>query len=424
MNFSDTISLSFRTIRSNKLRTGITVAIIALGIASLVGINTAIEAMTQKFTESFSAMGANGFSLRYRQMWRMQNNQGAKKEKKGQKKEKQSNQNKPITKEQAEQFKQLFKFPSQVGLSIFGTNNATVNFENKKTNPTVRVSGGDDNYVDLNGYKIATGRNLNNLDVESGRNVCILGKDVATTLFGESKDRALEKIVRINNIPFRVVAVLDEKGSTLGFSWDNAVITSYNNVRRFFSSGSNTSFSIGIKLADVKLLDAAMGEAEGTFRAVRKLTTTESNNFLIDKSDSFVDMLLKNLRWLTVSAVVIGFITLMGAAIGLMNIMLVAVTERTKEVGLIKAIGGKQSNVRHQFLLESVIISLLGAAFGIFFGVLLGNGVGMLMHTGFIVPWLWVLLGIGICSLVGLAAGLYPAFKASRLNPIEALRYE
>jgi putative ABC transport system permease protein len=424
MNFSDTISLSFRTIRSNKLRTGITVAIIALGIASLVGINTAIEAMTQKFTESFSAMGANGFSLRYRQMWRMQNNQGAKKEKKGQKKEKQSNQNKPITKEQAEQFKQLFKFPSQVGLSIFGTNNATVNFENKKTNPTVRVSGGDDNYVDLNGYKIATGRNLNNLDVESGRNVCILGKDVATTLFGESKDRALEKIVRINNIPFRVVAVLDEKGSTLGFSWDNAVITSYNNVRRFFSNGANTSFSIGIKLADVKLLDAAMGEAEGTFRAVRKLTTTESNNFLIDKSDSFVDMLLKNLRWLTVSAVVIGFITLMGAAIGLMNIMLVAVTERTKEVGLVKAIGGKQRNVRHQFLLESVIISLLGAAFGIFFGVLLGNGVGMLMHTGFIVPWLWVLLGIGICSLVGLAAGVYPAFKASRLNPIEALRYE
>ncbi len=424
MNFSDTISLSFRTIRSNKLRTGITVAIIALGIASLVGINTAIEAMTQKFTESFSAMGANGFSLRYRQMWRMQNNQGAKKEKKGQKKEKQSNQNKPITKEQAELFKQLFKFPSQVGLSIFGTNNATVNFENKKTNPTVRVSGGDDNYVDLNGYKIAAGRNLNSLDVESGRNVCILGKDVATTLFGESKERALEKIVRINNIPFRVVAVLDEKGSTLGFSWDNAVITSYNNVRRFFSSGSNTSFSIGIKLADVKLLDAAMGEAEGTFRAVRKLTTTESNNFLIDKSDSFVDMLLKNLRWLTVSAVVIGFITLMGAAIGLMNIMLVAVTERTKEVGLVKAIGGKQRNVRHQFLLESVIISLLGAAFGIFFGVLLGNGVGMLMHTGFIVPWLWVLLGIGICSLVGLAAGVYPAYKASRLNPIEALRYE
>jgi len=424
MKSMDTVALSFRTIRSNKLRTGITVAIIALGIAALVGIRTAIEAMTQKFTESFSAMGANGFSLRYRQMWRMQNNQGAKKEKKGQKKEKQSNQNKPITKQQAEDFKQAFKFPSQVGLSMYGGGNAIVNFENKKTNPTVRVAGGDDNYVDLNGYKLSTGRNLNSLDVESGRNVCLLGKDVATTLFGENDERPIDKIVRVNNIPYRVIGVLKEKGSTLGFSWDNAIVTSYNNVRRFFNSGANSSFSIGIKVAQVKLLDAAMGEAEGTFRSVRKLTTTEGNNFLIDKSDSFVDMLLKNLNWLTLSAIVIGFITLMGAAIGLMNIMLVAVTERTKEVGLIKAIGGKQRNVRNQFLYESIIISLLGAAFGIFIGILLGNTVSMLMNTGFVVPWMWVLLGIFICSLVGLLAGLYPAFKASRLNPIEALRYE
>jgi putative ABC transport system permease protein len=260
--------------------------------------------------------------------------------------------------------------------------------------------------------------------VQSGRKVCLLGKDVATTLFGENAERPLEKIVRVNNIPFRVIGVLQEKGSTLGFSWDNAIITSYNNVRRFFNSGPNASFSIGIKVQDVKLLDAGIGEAEGTFRSVRKLTTTEGNNFLIDKSDSFVDMLLKNLQWLTVSAIVIGFITLMGAAIGLMNIMLVAVTERTKEVGLIKAIGGKQRNVRNQFLYESIIISLLGAAFGIFIGILLGNIVSMLMSTGFVVPWGWVFLGIVICTIVGLAAGIYPAFKASRLNPIEALRYE
>ena len=424
MNLLDTISLSFRTIRSNKLRTGITVAIIALGIASLIGIRTAIEAMTQKFTESFSAMGANGFSLRYRQMWRMQNNDGVKKEKKGEKKEKRSNQNKPISKQQAEAFKQSFKFPSQIGLSMFGTNNATVNFENKKTNPTVRISGGDDNFVDLNGYKIASGRNLNDLDVQSGRNVCLLGKTVATTLFGQNAERPVEKIVSINSIPFRVIGVLDEKGSTLGFSWDNSVVTSYNNVRRFFNSGPNASFSVGMKVKDVRMLDAGIGEAEGTFRSIRKLATTEGNNFIIDKSDSFVDMLLKNLQWLTISAIVIGFITLMGAAIGLMNIMLVAVTERTKEVGLIKAIGGKQRNVRNQFLYESIIISLLGAGFGIFFGILLGNTVSILMSTGFVVPWAWVLLGIFICSLVGLLAGLYPAFKASRLNPIEALRYE
>jgi len=424
MKFLDTISLSFRTIRSNKLRTGITVAIIALGIASLIGIRTAIAAMTQKFTESFSAMGANGFSLRYRQMWRMHDDGGVKKEKKGQKKEKRSNQNKPITKLEAENFKQAYKFPSQICLSFPGTNNSTVIYENKKTNPTVRVYGGDENFVDLNGYKIAGGRNLNGLDVESGRNVCLLGKDVANALFGANAERPVEKIIRVNNIPFRVIGVLDEKGSTLGFSWDNTIITSYNTVRRFFTNNSRASFSIGVKVKDVRLLDVAMGEAEGTFRAVRKLSSTEGNNFLVDKSDSFVDMLMKQLNWLTISAIVIGFITLMGAAIGLMNIMLVAVTERTKEIGLIKAIGGRQANVRRQFLYESIIISLLGAAFGIFVGILLGNSVSLLMHTGFVVPWAWVGLGIFICTLVGLLAGLYPAFKASRLNPIEALRYE
>lgn len=425
MNLLDTISLSYRTIRGNKLRTGITVAIIALGIAALVGINTAIQAMTQKFTESFSAMGANGFTLRYKQIWRMQSdNNKTEAKRKGEKKEKQSNQNKPITKLQAETFKQQFTFPSLVSLSFFGRRDAILNYESKKTNPTVRISGGDENYIELNGYKLASGRNLNELDIESGRNVCMLGSDIAFSFFGENPERGLEKIIKVNGIPFRVIGVLESKGQTLGFSWDNAIITSYNNVRRFFAPANNASFAIGIKVKDVTQLDAAIGEAEGRFRAIRKLTTTEGNNFLIDKSDSIVNMLMDNLKWVTLSAVIIGFITLSGAAIGLMNIMLVAVTERTKEVGLIKAIGGKQRNVRTQFLFESIFISLFGAAFGIFAGILLGNMVSLLMHTGFVVPWQWVALGIGMCSAVGLAAGIYPAYKASRLNPIEALRYE
>jgi len=137
-----------------------------------------------------------------------------------------------------------------------------------------------------------------------------------------------------------------------------------------------------------------------------------------------VEMLMSNLSLVTFAAVLIGVITLLGAAIGLMNIMLVAVTERTKEIGLVKAIGGKKRNIRFQFLYESIIISLLGAAFGIALGILLGNIVGIMMSTSFVIPWNWVLFGVGICTLVGLAAGFYPAMKASRLNPIEALRYE
>jgi len=179
-----------------------------------------------------------------------------------------------------------------------------------------------------------------------------------------------------------------------------------------------------VKVADVKMIDGAIDQAEGVFRPVRRLDVTEADNFVIDKSDTFVNLLLKNLSFITLSALVIGAITLFGAAIGLMNIMLVSVTERTKEIGLVKAIGGRQKSVRQQFLFESVMISLIGAAFGVVLGVIVGNVFSLVLSTGFVIPWGWLLGGIAICSLVGLLAGLYPSLKASKLNPIEALRYE
>ena len=426
MAFRDTYSLALRTVRGNKLRTGITVAIIAFGIMALVGINTAIEAVKQKFTESFSSMGANGFTVRYREPRNMFGGERAevKKEKKGQQKEKKSNLNKPITKQQAEAFKNTYAYPASVSIYVNGRRDATVSFDSKKTNPTVRVVGGDENYIDQNGFTLLYGRNLTNLDIESGRNVCIIGKDVALKFFGENAELPIEKIIKINNIPFRVVGTLKPKGKTLGMSLDNVIITSYTNVRRFFNTNPNASFGIQVKVQDLAMMDGAISQATGQFRSIRKLTTTEQDNFIIDKSDSFAEMLIRNLSFITVAAVVIGIITLLGAAIGLMNIMLVSVSERTKEIGLIKAVGGKKASVRSQFLLEAVIISLLGAAIGIVFGILLGNLVGLLLSTSFLIPWGWIISGVIICSATGLLAGLYPAVKASRLNPIEALRYE
>lgn len=425
MTLKDSLSLAFRTVRGNKLRTGLTVAIIAFGIMALVGIKTAITAMQQKFLESFSSMGATGFTVRFKEP-RIRFGDGGgemKKEQKGQRKERKSNTGKPITRQQAEEFKQRYDFPAKVCVNLFGSRDAVVSYGSKKTNPTIRVYGSDENFVDQNGFTIAFGRALNDLDVSSGRNVCLIGSEAATNLFG-NMERALEQIIRVNNIPFRVVGVLAEKGSSLGFSWDNVIVTSYRNVQRFFNSNTNASFNIQIKVDDIKYMDAAIGEATALFRSIRKMSTTETENFVIDKSDSFVEMLLNQLGLLTGAAVIIGFITLTGAAIGLMNIMLVAVTERTKEVGLIKAIGGKQINVRQQFLFEAIIISVMGAIFGVILGVIIGNGFSLFLNTGFVVPWAWMILGIVICSAVGLAAGLYPAYKASRLNPIEALRYE
>jgi len=423
MRTIDTLSLAYRTISGNRLRTGLTVAIIAFGIMALVGINTAIDAMKQKFTESFSAMGANGFTIHYKN-WFNFNNDGVKSQKKSALREKKSNSNVPITKLQAETFRDRYSYPATISLGISGVQDAVVSLGDQKTNPNVRVSGGDDNFVELNGYTLAAGRNLNGLDLSSGRNVCIIGSDIATKFFGHNPEAPLEKIIRLNNLPFRVIGVLESKGTTLGMSYDNIIVTSYNSVRRFFSQGSGTSFSIQIKVADVKQIDGAIDQAEGVFRPVRRLDVAEADNFVIDKSDTFVNLLLNNLSYITGAAVVIGVITLFGAAIGLMNIMLVSVTERTKEIGLVKAIGGRQKSVRQQFLFESVLISLIGAAFGVVLGVIVGNVFSLVLSTGFVVPWGWLLGGIAICSLVGLLAGLYPSLKASRLNPIEALRYE
>jgi putative ABC transport system permease protein len=378
--------------------------------------------MKQKFTESFSAMGANGFTIHYRK-WFNFDRGGVKAQKRGLR-EKKSNSQVPITKMQAETFLARYQYPAVVSLNMQGSQDAVVSLGSKKTNPNVHIVGGDEHYSDLNGYSLATGRNLNSLDIRSGRNVCVIGSTLAQKFFGSNPETPIEKIIRVNNLPFRVIGVLEEKGSTMGMNYDNLVITSYNNVRRNFNTNANASFNIQVKVPDVKLIDGAIDQAEGIFRPVRRLDVMDADNFLIDKSDTFVALLLKNLSFITLSAVIIGLITLVGAAIGLMNIMLVAVTERTKEIGLVKAIGGKRRHVRQQFLWESVLISLLGAAFGVVLGVIVGNVFSLVLSTGFVVPWGWVIGGIFICSLVGVLAGLYPSWKAARLNPIEALRYE
>lgn len=424
MRFTDNILLAFRSVRSNKLRTGLTIAIIAFGIMALIGIITAIKAMNQKFAESFSTLGANAFTVRYKERTLRfgGNNQGIKLSRKGERKEKNADLGKGITREEAEAFVQRFSFPSVKSISIFGNRNNTAAFGSRKTNPGVFVFGGDENYLLLNGYKVRYGRNLSQAEVQSGANVCLIGYDVATKLFRENIDLAVNSTIRLNNIPYRVAGVLESRGSSFGFSRDNVAIAGYINAEKNFQSGF--SFVIAVMTDDLRKVKPAMGEAEGTFRAIRKLAATEENNFVIDRSDSLAEKAMNILRFFTLAVIGIGFITLVGSAIALMNIMLVSVSERTREVGLVKAIGGKSREVRIQFLVESVIISLLGALFGIVLGIFFGNIASVLFKTGFIVPWDWVILGIVICSIVGLLAGLYPALKAGKLNPIEALRYE
>jgi len=424
MSLTDVLSLAWRTVRSNKLRTGITVAIIAFGIMALIGIITAIQAMNQKLTESFSTMGADGFTLRYKERnFRVGGGGGSDVQltKKNAKKQKQSSLGKQITEDEAEQFVHYYQFAATAGISALADRNSLISYQNHKTSPNILIFGADENYLDLNAFNIDAGRNFSKPEVQSGQNLCLLGHDVASRLFPLDIQMAVNRTVRINDAPFRVIGVLASRGSSFGFSRDNIAIISYKNVRRYFGE---TSYTVGVKAAQLNQVQNAMGEAEGVFRAVRKLNVTEESNFVVERSDSVAEKAMNVLRYLTIAIVVIGFITLIGSSIGLMNIMLVSVTERTKEVGLIKAIGGRSYYVRVQFLLEAVMISVFGALFGIILGVLIGNLFSLLLKTGFVVPWLWVGYGIAICTAVGLLSGLYPAVKAGKLNPIDALRYE
>lgn len=423
MKIGDVFSLSYRTVTSNKLRTGITVAIIAFGIMALIGIITAIQAMNQSLTESFSTLGANAFSIRYkdRSIHIGGGNKSSSAIKKG-KREKSSNIGKVITYEQARLFKENYKFPALVGIQLGGPGSTIAKYENIETNPNTRVTGADENFLAINGFSLQAGRNLSKLDVEDGRSVCLLGSDIAKKLFPKNQEAAVEKIIRVNNMPYRVIGILKPKGTSVFLQMDKVVVTSYNNVRRL--ANASTSYTLNIKVNDITQIEPAIGEATGIFRTIRRLELKDAENFFIDKSDTIAETMKGLLGSISASATAIGLITLIGAAIGLMNIMLVAVNERTREVGLIKALGGTRKSIRNQFLFESIIISLLGALFGIILGVLVGNLFSMLLGTGFVVPWGWVLTGIIICSIVGLAAGIWPAIKASKLDPIVALRYE
>lgn len=422
MTTADSFSLAFKTVRSNKLRTGITVTIIAFGIMALIGIITAIGAINQYLKDSFSFMGANSFSIRFKDTKvRFGGGSNTTLGKVGQK-EKKSNLDKPIRKEDAEAFKAVFAYPAAISISIRGGNNLECAYADKKTNPQCSLLGGDENYMLVSGYKLNVGRNFSNLDVTTGRNVCLIGSNIATKLFGENPERSVDKIIRVGSLQYRVIGLLKPKGTSSFLRQDDAVLTTYQNARRL-STASN-SFNIGVMVDNVKDMDAAVGETTSLFRSIRRLEPIEQDNFVIEKSDKFAEIFIGLLSGVTGAAVFIGLITITGAAIGLMNIMLVAVNERTKEVGLIKALGGKSKDVGRQFLFESLIISLLGAVCGIILGILVGNIFSMFLNTGFILPWGWVILGIIICSSVGLLVGIYPAMKAAKLNPIVALRYE
>lgn len=391
------------------LRTVLTVAIIGIGIMALVGILTAIESIKASINSNFTSMGANTFTIRNREM-SIRIGKGGKRPKKF----------RPITYEEAVEFKQRFVFPASTSISMMATGIATVKYQSQKTNPNIQVMGTDENYLASSGYELASGRNFSANEIERNSPVVIIGNEIEKKLF---KTGALDKVISIGSSKFKVIGVLREKGSSMGFGGDKSCIIPLGIARTYFSR-PDISYSASVLVDRTELLDIAVGEARGVLRQIRKVNLNEEDNFEIMKSDNLANMLIENISYVTWAATIIGIITLAGAAIGLMNIMLVAVSERTREIGIRKAIGANQESIRKQFLMEAIVICQLGGILGIILGILIGNLVGMMVGSGFVIPWMWILGGIAICYVTGLIAGIYPAMKAARLDPIEALRFE
>jgi putative ABC transport system permease protein len=408
----ENIRISLKAISSQKLRTALTMLIISIGILSLVGTLTAIDAIKAAINSNFTRMGANTFTIRNKNMTVKIGNRG-----RGPKGYRQ------ITYDQAIRFSKEYEFPAFPSVSTMASGNATIKYASKKTDPNIRVFGGDANYLTTSGYEMERGRNFSGQEVEYGTHVVILGKEVSEKLFGKKTD-PLDQIITIGSGKYKVIGLLKSKGSSMGMGGDKVCIIPLNNVRQYFSR-PNMSFTINVMANTPQQMEAAISEATGRFRIIRNLHAGMEDDFEITKSDNLANLLIENTQKVTAGATFIGIITLLGAAIGLMNIMLVSVSERTREIGIRKAVGANHKTIRNQFLVEAIVICQLGGLLGIILSIIMGNVFSFFVLEGsFIMPWAWTILGFTICMVVGLISGLYPAVKASRLDPIESLRFE
>lgn len=409
----ENIRLALNSIKTNFLRSLLTMLIIAVGITCLVGILTAIDSILLSMSDNFSRLGANSFSVR---SLNETINMG------GRRRTKQIAPN--IVFNEAMNFKEGYQYgTAQVSVNGSGASDATIKFQNKKTNPNVQVIGIDENFVSTSGFEMSAGRNFTPDEVMGTGQKVLLGSDIVKLLFRDDPEAAIGQTLFVNTQRYKVIGTLKSKGSSSGGSQDLRVFIPLYNFKVLYGF-ADKGYNVSVAVNRPEEMDEAINHSIGVMRNVRKLRVSEPNDFEIRKSDGILTTLkdmTSTLRW---STIVIAMLTLLGASIGLMNIMLVSVTERTREIGIRKALGATKSNILIQFLVEAIAICLLGGVIGVSLGILMGFGVSLLVEGRFIIPWMWMILGFSVCIVVGLISGLYPALKAASLDPIEALRYE
>jgi len=408
-SFRENVAIALQAIGGNRLRTSLTALIIAIGITALVGILTAIEGIRQYTNDTFAQMGANSFTIRNRGTGIRFGGGGRPKAYAS------------ITYDQAVRFKKLFKVPAIVSVNTYASSAATIKLGDQKTNPNISILGADENYLQTGGFKLASGRNFSQSELEHGASVVIIGDEIKTRLFKDADP--INQTILLGANKFRVIGLCKTKGSSSGFGGDQLCIIPLFKAKQI-STNTNPSYTISVMVDMPGAQDATIGEATSLFRNIRGLRVGQDENFEISRSDSIQQELSGNLNAIQAAGFGIGIITLLGAAIGLMNIMLVSVTERTREIGVRKAIGATPAIIRKQFLIEAIVICLLGGIVGIILGMGAGNLIAVNISGTFVIPWLWLFCAIILCTTIGLLSGFYPAKKASKLDPVEALRYE
>jgi putative ABC transport system permease protein len=409
--FKENIRIAIGSIRTQLLRTILTVMIIAIGITALVGILTVVSALENTLSSDFASMGANTFNINQYESNSRRRGGGER-----------EIINPIISYPEAVAFKNKYNYPlTETSLSFTATATAEVKYEALKTDPEIKVLGVDEHFLPNSGLETSSGRNFTNFDVSNNTYTCIVGSDFEK---GILKDiNPIGKTISIRGAKFKVIGVLKEKGSTFGNSQDLRVMIPIQVARSLFTA-PNINYTMSVMVAKKELLDQAIDNANSVMRRIRKLSPVKDNNFAVVRSDDLINRILGITKYLGFASWLIGIITILGSSIALMNIMIVSVTERTREIGVRKALGAKKTTIAFQFFIETLLIGQLGGLVGIVFGILIGFGISTAMDFAFVIPWGAIMAAFVTSFLVALVSGLYPAIKSAKLDPIEALRYE
>ncbi|HEX6100151.1 MAG TPA: ABC transporter permease [Thermoanaerobaculia bacterium] len=408
MPFSETFRLALNALRTNKLRSALTILGVTIGVFSVIGVMTALNVIQSSIESGLSFLGSNIFQFaKYPSI-----NTSDPETKYANRRN--------ITLEEAREFERLMAGEaSAICLKIFD-GGKPVGYGRRKLQGMTLV-GTNEHFLVANSYTLGYGRNLSAEDVALARNVTVVGTNVQKKLF--PNETPIGKVVKLNEKPYQIIGVFAEKGSSFGQSQDDLLIVP---VTRFLGDFGrvNRSISIATQSTSQATYNQTLDKAIGAMRAARGLKLGQENDFEVYSNDTLVSAFAQVADTIRVGAFVVSVIALLAAGIGIMNIMLVSVTERTREIGVRKAIGARRDDIVRQFLLEAVVLSEIGGLFGILFGVAGGNGIAIWLDIAMVFPWGWALTGLIVCSLIGTGFGWYPAFKAARLDPIEALRYE